>query len=579
MLTISINSAVELKLGENGRPPKAYVSLRVRDSGKEHRYRTSVASSGCNPCWNESFSIQVTDDQPEIQFKVQNWKRWSRNEAIGVAEKVELSSLAGDGIVNSLKLKLLNCLSRGISNAALSVEELGYLEVYVSWKKADQKRNRLTKELKLGHQLRFYCDGNAKLGRHDLVVTLEWQKTGEGGKMIDLDCSAVVLNDRGRILDACYYNKTSLFNKAILHSGDNAMREGGGLKEEIFIDVDGLPLYVDSIFIVVNVHSPGTSLQEVDSAVCTLYNVDEDNIRRRVCDMGMERHGNFTGVILMLLRRSRITQRKWITRNVEYPCMGNNFQESTPAIKDLIEGLQTGRDLKERPLTFDRTFRMRKLDVAKLPRDIVNGQIGLGWDTYTKGIDLDASMIIVQDRDIVDQVYFSNLENKDFGLRHSGDNLTGEGAGDDERIYMDFQKASQAPNTIFFAVVNIFSERETFARSIRNAYIRLVVDGIELARYDLNADPNLVTRGLIFCSMRFVKGVWKLQALGKGCHGASATSHSTRESVLRIARAMSKRRKKKSMRSQHSSARSDRPITASRRHSLLTRIGGSPIVE
>ena len=135
---------------------------------------------------------------------------------------------------------------------------------------------------------------------------------------------------------------------------------------------------------------------------------------------------------------------------------------------------------------------------------------------------------------------------------------------------MDFQKASQAPNTIFFAVVNIFSERETFARSIRNAYIRLVVDGIELARYDLN-DPNLISRGLIFCSMRFVKGVWKLQALGKGCHGASATSHSTRESVLRIARAMSKRRKKKI---RPHSTRSDRSITASRRHSLLACIGG-----
>jgi tellurium resistance protein TerZ len=121
-------------------------------------------------------------------------------------------------------------------------------------------------------------------------------------------------------------------------------------------------------------------------------------------------------------------------------------------------------------------------------------RMGLGWDAVKKrglfgkrsqSIDLDASALLFDaQRRLVDAVWFRQLQSKDGSVQHTGDNLTGEGEGDDESIIVDLPRLSPAVTQIVFTV-NSFTGQD-FSQ-IENAFCRLVDEttGEELARYDL----------------------------------------------------------------------------------------------
>jgi len=121
-------------------------------------------------------------------------------------------------------------------------------------------------------------------------------------------------------------------------------------------------------------------------------------------------------------------------------------------------------------------------------------RMGLGWDAVKKrglfgrrsqSIDLDASALLFDaQRKLVDAVWFRQLQSKDGSVQHTGDNLTGEGEGDDESIIVDLPRLSPAVTQIVFTV-NSFTGQD-FSQ-IENAFCRLVDEstGEELARYDL----------------------------------------------------------------------------------------------
>ena len=52
-------------------------------------------------------------------------------------------------------------------------------------------------------------------------------------------------------------------------------------------------------------------------------------------------------------------------------------------------------------------------------------------------------------------IYFGNLKSRCGGVVHTGDNLTGEGDGDDEQILIDLAKVPAQINKLVF-VVNIY---------------------------------------------------------------------------------------------------------------------------
>jgi tellurium resistance protein TerD len=151
--------------------------------------------------------------------------------------------------------------------------------------------------------------------------------------------------------------------------------------------------------------------------------------------------------------------------------------------------------------------------------------VGLGWDARTTSgtdFDLDASALIVDasNKILSDQyfVFFNNLTSPDGSVEHTGDNLTGEGEGDDEMIKVNLASVPQEADKIVFAVSIYDAEaRSQSFGQVRNAFIRIVNQsgGAEIARYDLSEDASTET-AMIFGEVYRNSGEWKFRAVGQG---------------------------------------------------------------
>jgi tellurium resistance protein TerD len=151
--------------------------------------------------------------------------------------------------------------------------------------------------------------------------------------------------------------------------------------------------------------------------------------------------------------------------------------------------------------------------------------VGLGWDARTTSgaeFDLDASALLVNTggKVLSDQhfVFFNNLTSPDGSVEHTGDNLTGEGEGDDEAIKVDLARVPADVDKIVFTVSIYDAEnrRQSFGQ-VRNAFIRVVnqADGVEITRYDLSEDASTET-AMIFGEVYRNGPEWKFRAVGQG---------------------------------------------------------------
>lgn len=155
--------------------------------------------------------------------------------------------------------------------------------------------------------------------------------------------------------------------------------------------------------------------------------------------------------------------------------------------------------------------------------------IGLGWDTNSSstgsGFDLDASIFILGDnKKIVSDEYFvfyNNLVSPDGAVEHTGDNLTGDGDGDDEQIKVDLSKADARVSEICIVVTIHEAEarRQNFGQ-IRNSFIRIfdAVTNQEILKYELEEDFSIET-AVEFGRLYKREGKWKFEAVGVGMKG------------------------------------------------------------
>lgn len=151
--------------------------------------------------------------------------------------------------------------------------------------------------------------------------------------------------------------------------------------------------------------------------------------------------------------------------------------------------------------------------------------IGLGWDvrsTTGADFDLDASALLVGEsgRVLSDHhfVFYNNLSSPDGSVRHTGDNLTGEGDGDDETIEVELPTVPAEVRRIVFPVsIHDADVRGQSFGQVTNAFIRVVdaVSGTEVARFDLTEDASTET-AMIFGELYLREGDWKFRAIGQG---------------------------------------------------------------
>jgi tellurium resistance protein TerD len=151
--------------------------------------------------------------------------------------------------------------------------------------------------------------------------------------------------------------------------------------------------------------------------------------------------------------------------------------------------------------------------------------VGLGWDARTtdgQEFDLDASAIVCgADGKVVSDkhfIFFNNLSSPDGAVTHTGDNLTGEGEGDDEQVKVNLAGLTADVDKIVFpvSIYNAEAGGQSFGQ-VRNAFIRVVnqSDNSELARYDLSEDASTET-AMVFGELYRNGAEWKFRAVGQG---------------------------------------------------------------
>lgn len=166
-------------------------------------------------------------------------------------------------------------------------------------------------------------------------------------------------------------------------------------------------------------------------------------------------------------------------------------------------------------------------------------KLGLGWDAVQasggsgggrglfkrlaaaaapeKSIDLDASAVLLNgSKQPVDVVWFSQLKSKDGSVQHTGDNLTGEGDGDDEAILVDLSAVPAGVETLAFTVTSY--SKQGF-NEVANAFVRVVDEttGTEFARYELTATGPY--SAMVIAKVSREAGGWQITALGNSGQG------------------------------------------------------------
>lgn len=167
----------------------------------------------------------------------------------------------------------------------------------------------------------------------------------------------------------------------------------------------------------------------------------------------------------------------------------------------------------------------QKVDLTKGRASLTKVTIGLGWDVNNfdgADFDLDASAFLLDSSGKVsietDFVFYNNLKAEADCVVHTGDNLTGEGDGDDEQINIDFTKIPDRIQKIAIAVtIHEAAARNQNFGLVHNAFARVVDSKTdqEILRYDLSEDYSIET-ALVVCELYRHHGEWKFAAVGSG---------------------------------------------------------------
>ncbi|BDS28569.1 TerD family protein [Aeromonas caviae] len=168
------------------------------------------------------------------------------------------------------------------------------------------------------------------------------------------------------------------------------------------------------------------------------------------------------------------------------------------------------------------------VSLTKTDPSIKRVLVGLGWDarsTDGQDFDLDASAFLLSAsgkvRSPADFIFYNNLASVEGSVKHTGDNRTGEGDGDDEslKINLDLVPADVA-KIVFVVTIHDAAARGQNFGQVSGAFIRLVNEDTqkEVTRYDLSEDASTET-AMLFAELYRHNGEWKFKAIGQGYKG------------------------------------------------------------
>jgi tellurium resistance protein TerZ len=340
-------------------------------------------------------------------------------------------------------------------------------------------------------------------GRYGFGVS--WENIG--GKEVDIDLQCVVVDQAGAIIDCAYYNNLKAA-KGITHSGDEVAGKPQNIDEMVWVNFPRLASNVEVLVFVVAAYAGG-ALRDVQNGTLHVFEEREAN---EIASFEMERSAHSVDVVAAMFR---VPGGGWRLRVIDVDAQkGQHFMDILPLLSETIRVFIPSAPKKQKV-----AFAMEKGGVLDLPQEMNKITIGLGWDVDDGECDLDVSAVLLDGngRDL-EAVFFGRLESDEHGIVHSGDNLTGEGDGDDEQIVVDLNSIGPVVQQVFF-VVNIYSQGVTFSQ-VASPYCRVVDNstGSELCRYALKDAGH--ENGLIVSRIaREAGNRWGFHALGQPCRG------------------------------------------------------------
>ena len=328
-------------------------------------------------------------------------------------------------------------------------------------------------------------------------------RDGSGGGPV-VDTSALLLTDGGKVRsddDFVFYNQPRHASGAVTRDEDGSVR----------VDLPAVEAVVQRVVLAASADGGtfgevrGLHLRVLDDTGTELVRFDVGSAGAETAFVLGELYRRGTGWKLRAVGAGYDTGLGGLATD-----FGISVDEETPAPAPL--NLDKGRV----SLTKDQTVSLVKSGAP--PLSAVT--LGLGWDPADgrKNIDLDASCIAFDaNGEDVAKVWF--MKKKAFGgaVRHSGDNLTGAGDGDDEQIQVDLAALPAEVHALAFTI-NSF-RGQTFT-AVRGAFCRLLdADGTELVRYDLSRTEDRT--GVVIAAVVRDGAAWSMRALGEFHDGST----------------------------------------------------------
>ncbi|AKO91102.1 TerD family protein [Priestia filamentosa] len=174
----------------------------------------------------------------------------------------------------------------------------------------------------------------------------------------------------------------------------------------------------------------------------------------------------------------------------------------------------------------------QKIDLTKTNPGLTKVTVGLGWDTNKydggKDFDLDSSCFLLDAAGKCPSegefIFYNQPKHSSGAVEHTGDNRTGEGAGDDEQVAVDLQAVPSNVEKIAFVItIHDGEARNQNFGQVSNSFVRILdqQSNKELIRYDLGEDFSIETAVVVGELYRH-GGEWKFAAVGSGYQGGLA---------------------------------------------------------
>ncbi|MCX4761098.1 TerD family protein [Streptomyces sp. NBC_01275] len=341
---------------------------------------------------------------------------------------------------------------------------------------------------------------------------------------VRLDVSGLLLTADGKVRsddDFIFYNQPS-------GPGVTYRSGGGSAPDAITVDTSALPPGIEKIVVTASPDAAGQTFQGVEPTA-TIRSADDDSVLATFTPPQLAAETAL--VVVEIYQRGGAWKARAVGQGyanglagiatdfgvtVEEPAAAPAQPAASPAAATPAAAPAPGAgkiNLDKGRVSLQKN---QTVSLVKGGRPLLSlVQMGLGWEPAYRGkdIDLDASVIAFgPQRNHVDSCYFGKLSIVNGAIKHSGDNLTGEGGGDDEVITVDLGRLPQEVSGLVFTVNSFSGQKFT---EVAKAYCRLVdpATGEELVRFDLTS-AEAQTGVMMAKLIRQFSGEWEMTAMG-----------------------------------------------------------------